>query len=208
MSSSIYRTVKWNFKQKSIRYLDQHFKRYMEQHKYFKAARLFPKRIGLIERHIVMRKEYQLLEKFQQQFPTSEGAFDLAFYKEDWNSLVNIHLERMNYAQQCMLAIGYVKQGDIERAEMMQSHLENEMVLEEIIKGKVSQMFIMVRTLNWLEVDILYEEIKESPYAPENLDRIWKEISLYREMFEKNKDPDEKERWIKLISQYEGVVTE
>lgn len=99
------------------------FETLIEQEKYNQAAKEYPKKIKTIEEKIVKTKDFDALEKFNDRYPTAEGKFDLAFYLENWEAVIETDQSTLTKERQVMLAYAYIQLDRLEEADILNKKL-------------------------------------------------------------------------------------
>ncbi|MBC2164652.1 hypothetical protein [Listeria booriae] len=93
--------------------------------KYTEAADISPEQVLDIENLIVEQGDIDALRKFQESYPTTEGAFDLACLEKHWDQVITYQKAKQTKERQYMLAFSYLKVGNVGEAEKRNATLKS-----------------------------------------------------------------------------------
>ncbi|MBE5102200.1 hypothetical protein [Priestia aryabhattai] len=104
----------------------------VSQKKYKEAAQLQGNNPQVVENMIAQKEDIGALKAFQQSFPTSNGAFDLAYHEQRWNDMMNQSGVEMTNKRHEMKAYGYLKLDKVKDAKEEAAHIQNESFNQKI----------------------------------------------------------------------------
>ncbi|MFD2388857.1 hypothetical protein [Enterococcus rivorum] len=106
----------------------------LEKKSAIEVGNKFPEDHVLIVEYLVEKKKFKDLETFQDSFPTEEGAFNLAFYQEDWENVIKLQTTKLTKEYQAMLAHAYIKLRQPMEAEILNETLKSDTLKKEILE--------------------------------------------------------------------------
>lgn len=113
---------------------------------YEEAAEEYPDRYQELIDHLVEEQEFSWVEKLNEQKPTGNATFDLAFYQNDWETAIVTHVEQLTEKRQVKLAIAYLKLEQVQEAVVLNRHLKHPEVTLAL------DQFYFEKSLDWLKV--------------------------------------------------------
>lgn len=113
---------------------------------YEEAAEEYPARYQQLIDHLVEEQEFSWVEKLNEQKPTGNATFDLAFYQNDWETVIVTHVEQLTEKRQVKLAIAYLKLEQVQEAVVLNRHLKHPEVTLAL------DQFYFEKSLDWLKV--------------------------------------------------------
>lgn len=126
---------------------------------YEKAAEEYPAQYQQLIDHLVEQKEFSWVEKLNEQKPTGNATFDLAFYYKDWETVIATHVEHLTEKRQVKLAIAYLELEQVQEAVVLNRHLKHREITLAL------DQFYFEKSLDWLKE-------KEMDKAKEEYERI------------------------------------
>ncbi|MFP7159165.1 hypothetical protein SFC34_25240 [Priestia aryabhattai] len=81
---------------------------------------------------IAQKENIGALKAFQQSFPTSNGAFDLAYHEQRWEEMVKQSRVELTDKRYEMKAYGYLKLDKVKEAKEEAAHIQNESLNQKI----------------------------------------------------------------------------
>lgn len=82
------------------------------------------------------RKEFIWLKEINDQYPTKDAQFDLAFFENDWHVVINIQPENLTDKRQVMLAFAYLELNQFAEAEIL-----NKRLVSDELQAKLDQSY-------------------------------------------------------------------
>lgn len=113
---------------------------------YEEAAEEYPARYQRLIDHLVEEQEFSWVEKLNEQKPTGNATFDLAFYQNDWEIVIVTHVEQLTEKRQVKLAIAYLKLEQVQEVVVLNRHLKHPEVTLAL------DQFYFEKSLDWLKV--------------------------------------------------------
>ncbi|MGN7241014.1 hypothetical protein [Priestia megaterium] len=104
----------------------------VSQKNYKEAVQLQGNHPQVVENMIAQKEDIGALKAFQQSFPTSNGAFDLAYHKQRWEEMVKQSRVEMTDKRYEMKAYGYLKLDKVKEAKEEAAHIQNESLNQKI----------------------------------------------------------------------------
>ena len=112
---------------------------------YEEAAEEYPDRYQQLIDHLVEEQEFSWVEKLNEQKPTGNATFDLAFYQNDWETVIVTHVEQLTEKRQAMLAIAYLELEQVQEAVVLNRHLKHPEITLAL------DQFYFEKSLDWLK---------------------------------------------------------
>ncbi|MBO0461132.1 MULTISPECIES: hypothetical protein [unclassified Enterococcus] len=112
---------------------------------YDEAAEKYPDQYQQLLDHLVEQQEFSWVEKLNEQRPTGNATFDLAFYQKDWETVIVTHVEQLTEQRQVKLAIAYLELEQIEEAVVLNRHINQPEITLTI------DQFYLQESLDWLK---------------------------------------------------------
>lgn len=100
--------------------------------KYEQAAKEYPKKIKQIEESIVNSKDFEVLETFNDKYPTAEGTFDLAFNLKNWEAVIETDQSTLTKERQVMLVYAYIQLDRLEEADILNKKLTSKKLTDAL----------------------------------------------------------------------------
>ena len=113
---------------------------------YEEAAEEYPARYQRLIDHLVEEQEFSWVEKLNEQKPTGNATFDLAFYQNDWETVIVTHVEQLTEKRQTKLAIAYLELEQVQEAVVLNRHLKHQEITLAL------DQFYFEKSLDWLKV--------------------------------------------------------
>lgn len=126
---------------------------------YEEAAEAYPALYQQLLDHLVEQQEFSWVEKLNEQRPTGDSTFDLAFYQKDWETVIVTHVEQLTEQRQVKLAIAYLELEQVQEAIVLNRHLKHPEITLAL------DQFYFEESLDWLKE-------KEMDKAKEEYERI------------------------------------
>ncbi|MFS0906288.1 hypothetical protein AB3N02_25010 [Priestia aryabhattai] len=104
----------------------------IDQKKYKKAIQLQENHPEVVESMISKRGDINALKEFQQTFPSSNGAFDLAYHEQRWEDMIRQSGVEMTDKRYEMKAYGYLKLDKVKEAKEAAAHIQNQGLNQKI----------------------------------------------------------------------------
>ncbi|PQF23451.1 hypothetical protein [Enterococcus mundtii] len=112
---------------------------------YEEAAEEYPAQYQQLINHLVEQKEFSWIEKLNEQKPTGNATFDLAFYYKDWKKVIATHVEQLTEKRQVKLAIAYLELEQVQEAVVLNRHLKHPEITLAL------DQFYFEKSLDWLK---------------------------------------------------------
>lgn len=126
---------------------------------YEEAAEAYPALYQQLLDHLAEQQEFSWVEKLNEQRPTGDSTFDLAFYQKDWETVIVTHVEQLTEQRQVKLAIAYLELEQVQEAIVLNRHLKHPEITLAL------DQFYFEESLDWLKE-------KEMDKAKEEYERI------------------------------------
>lgn len=104
----------------------------IDQKKYEKAVQLQGNHPEVVENMISKKGDVNALKEFQQTFPSSNGAFDLAYHEQRWEDMMRQSGVEMTDKRYEMKAYGYLKLDKVKEAKEEAAHIQNQGLNQKI----------------------------------------------------------------------------
>lgn len=105
---------------------------------YLKAAKVYPKKRADIETKLSAAGRIKPLEQFVKAYPSADGKFDLAFQRRQYGQVVSLSTKaKMTPLRKTMLAVAYVKTGQLDQAAVLNADLKSNKLSLAIALGYV-----------------------------------------------------------------------
>lgn len=164
---------------------------YLKKKDYLKAAEKFPSEIYEIEKTLVKNKDFDQLESFEKKYPTVVGAFDLAFYKKEWDKVVKSDIDSLNFERKVMLTHAFIMLDWLEDAEIFNKRIKSKELSLEIERGYFNRAVNLLQTGKVELAKDIQKKIQN-----EELQTLIEDAELYNEMISFNKeDKDKQNHW-------------
>lgn len=112
---------------------------------YEEAAEEYPTQYQQLIDHLVEEQEFSWVEKLNEQKPTGNATFDLAFYQNDWKKVIATHVEQLTEKRQTKLAIAYLELEQVQEAVVLNRHLKHQEITLAL------DQFYFEKSLDWLK---------------------------------------------------------
>ncbi|MEH7291513.1 hypothetical protein V7134_14165 [Priestia megaterium] len=104
----------------------------VDRKKYEKAIQLQGNHPEVVESMISKKGDINALKEFQQTFPSSNGAFDLAYHEQRWEDMMRQSGVEMTDKRYEMKAYGYLKLDKVKEAKEEAAHIQNQGLNQKI----------------------------------------------------------------------------
>ncbi|PFT50377.1 hypothetical protein [Priestia megaterium] len=104
----------------------------VDQKKYEEAVKLQGNHPEVVESMISKKGDVSALKEFQQTFPSSNGAFDLAYHEQRWEDMMRQSGVEMTDKRYEMKAYGYLKLDKVKEAKEEVAHIQNQELNQKI----------------------------------------------------------------------------
>lgn len=157
----------------------------------------YPKRREEIAQALAKTKRFNELEKFQKAYPTTEGAFQVAFYKKDWSKVIQLNTGDFSNEKQIMLVHAYLSLGKISEAEILNEQLKSQTLKKEIKIAKKDKSIHFTQQGKFKEALALQKELKDPDI--EELIATGKTCQEMITYYQKEKDTKNQKIWTKRL---------
>lgn len=157
----------------------------------------YPEEIGTIATLLAEEKRFDELKSFNQEWPTPEGSFDLAFHQEDWETVISLEEMSLTEERKVMLAYSFIQLDRLEEAEILNRTLKSEKLSVQITEQWMVRVIKYVQSGNFQAAKDIQKELSD-PYLEELIETgeaCQEMIDFYKEQ----KDDGNKELWEKRL---------
>lgn len=157
----------------------------------------YPEEIGTIATLLAEEKRFDELKSFNQEWPTPEGSFDLAFHQEDWETVISLDETSLTEERKVMLAYSFIQLDRLEEAEILNRTLKSEKLSVLITEQWMVRGIKYIQSGNFQAAKDIQEELSD-PYLEELIEAgeaCQEMIDFYKEQ----KDDGNKELWEKRL---------
>lgn len=157
----------------------------------------YPEEIGTIATLLAEEKRFDELKSFNQEWPTPEGSFDLAFNQEDWETVISLDETSLTEERKVMLAYSFIQLDRLEEAEILNRTLKSEKLSVLIIEQWMVRGIKYIQSANFQAAKDIQKELSD-PYLEELIETgeaCQEMIDFYKEQ----KDDRNKELWEKRL---------
>ena len=157
----------------------------------------YPEEIGTIATLLAEEKRFDELKSFNQEWPTPEGSFDLAFHQEDWETVISLEETSLTEERKVMLAYSFIQLDRLEEAEILNRTLKSEKLSVLITEQWTVRGIKYIQSGNFQAAKDIQKELSE-PYLEELIETgeaCQEMIDFYKEQ----KDDRNKELWEKRL---------
>ncbi|EPH98209.1 hypothetical protein D922_00001, partial [Enterococcus faecalis 06-MB-DW-09] len=157
----------------------------------------YPEEIGTIATLLAEEKRFDELKSFNQEWPTPEGSFDLAFHQEDWETVISLNETSLTEERKVMLAYSFIQLDRLEEAEILNRTLKSEKLSVLITEQWMVRGIKYIQSANFQAAKDIQKELSD-PYLEELIETgeaCQEMIDFYKEQ----KDDRNKELWEKRL---------
>lgn len=157
----------------------------------------YPEEIGTIATLLAEEKRFDELKSFNQEWPTPEGSFDLAFHQEDFDTVISLEEMSLTEERKVMLAYSFIQLDRLEEAEILNRTLKSEKLSVLITEQWMVCGIKYVQSGNFKAAKDIQKELSD-PYLEELIETgeaCQEMIDFYKEQ----KDDGNKELWEKRL---------
>ncbi|MBO1098065.1 hypothetical protein FQS90_16275 [Enterococcus casseliflavus] len=157
----------------------------------------YPEEIGTIATLLAEEKRFDELKSFNQEWPTPEGSFDLAFHQEDWETVISLDETSLTEERKVMLAYSFIQLDRLEEAEILNRTLKSEKLSVLITEQWMVRGIKYIQSANFQAAKDIQKELSD-PYLEELIETgeaCQEMIDFYKEQ----KDDRNKELWEKHL---------
>lgn len=164
----------------------------------------YPKRLSEVANYLAEGKQFDKLEAFQEAFPTDEGAFNLAFYKKEWEKVIQVPSTNLSKEKQIMLAHAYIELGKLSEAEILNDSLKSDTLNTEIHAAYKRKAILLVQQGQVEKAADIQSKINDKDLA--EVIETGKTCQEMIEFYKKEKDLENQELWIKRLENLGGEL--
>ncbi|MBE9897135.1 hypothetical protein G8C15_17565 [Enterococcus casseliflavus] len=157
----------------------------------------YPEEIGTIATLLAEEKWFDELKSFNQEWPTPEGSFDLAFHQEDWETVISLDETSLTEERKVMLAYSFIQLDRLEEAEILNRTLKSEKLSVLITEQWMVRGIKYIQSGDFQAAKDIQKELSD-PYLEELIETgeaCQEMIDFYKEQ----KDDRNKELWEKRL---------
>ncbi|EHA7756868.1 hypothetical protein JMJ06_000209 [Enterococcus faecalis] len=171
----------------------RNFNELLSEEQYLRAAELFPDQLIEIEDMLLEKNDFNQLAKFQEKYPTTEGAFDLAYHQQEWQKVISFDSATLTDKRKSMLAIAYLELNQFEEAEILNNHLQSEQIENQIKKAKFSNAVSSIQNGDIQQAEAIQENLQDNRLV-ELIDtaKVCQEMITF---YQERKDSDNEDVW-------------
>ncbi|MGM0285740.1 MULTISPECIES: hypothetical protein [unclassified Enterococcus] len=170
----------------------------------------YPDRLVEIAEYYKEQQNWEKLKLFQTFYPTPEAAFDLAFYEQDWDSVIQTDVTTLTEERKIMLCYAYIEKNMLSEAELLATKLDSKQLEQELDYAYLRQVGALIKEKNISEAEEIGKKIKSIDLQKEYLDAV-DSASLMKEMialYQKQKDTKNQEIWERRLNELGHVLEE
>ncbi len=104
-----------------------------------KIGEKYPEKLNEIETYYLEKKDFDSLQELNEYHPTKNSTFDLAFHQKDWEKIIVADVDDLTKERQVMLAHAFIQLNQLEEAELLNSRLNSELLIEELDQAYVKK---------------------------------------------------------------------
>ncbi|EME8112436.1 hypothetical protein MZM67_002426 [Enterococcus faecium] len=104
-----------------------------------KIGEKYPEKLNEIETYYLEKKDFDSLQELNKYHPTKNNTFDLAFHQKDWERTIEADVDDLTKERQVMLAHAFIQLNQLEEAELLNSRLNSELLIEELDQAYVKK---------------------------------------------------------------------
>lgn len=164
----------------------------------------YPKQLSTLANLLAESEQFDKLETFQKTYPTDEGAFNLAFYKKEWEKVIQVPSTNLSKEKRVMLAHAYVELGKLSEAEIINESLKSETIQTEVTAAYKRKAILLIQQGELAKAEEIQKKIndKELPELIETGKTCQEMIAYYK----KEKDVDNQNLWLKRLESLGGEL--
>lgn len=170
----------------------------------------YPDRLEEIAEAYKDQKNWENLEVFQELYPTAGGAFDLAFYKHDWDTVIQTEVTSLTEERKIMLCYAYLAKNMLAEAELLAKKLESSQLNEALDYAYLRKVGTLIKEKKITEAEEFGKKIQSDDLKKEYQEAV-DSASLMKEMtdlYQKQKDSKNKEIWERRLNELGTVLEE
>lgn len=164
----------------------------------------YPKRLSEVANSLAEEKQFDKLESFQEKYPTDEGAFNLAFYKKEWEKVIQVPSTNLSKEKQIMLAHAYIELGKLSEAEILNDSLKSDTLKAEMNTAYKRKAILLVQEGQLAKAEEIQAKVKDNEL--EELIETGKTCQEMIEFYKKEKDVENQELWVKRLENLGGEL--
>ncbi|MBO0423381.1 hypothetical protein [Enterococcus plantarum] len=149
-------------------------------------------------------KQFEKLKDFQKEYPTDEGAFNLAFHEKKWEKVIQIPSATLTNEKQIMLVHAYVELGKLSEAEILNEKLKSKTLTTEIQEAYKRKAILLIQQGKIAEAEGIQGKIKDTDLA--ELIETGKTCKEMIDFYKKEKDVDNQNVWLKRLENLGGEL--
>lgn len=158
----------------------------------------YPEEIGTIATLLAEEKRFDELKSFNQEWPTPEGSFDLAFHQEDWETVISLDETSLTEERKVMLAYSFIQLDRLEEAEILNRTLKSEKLSVLITEQWMVRGIKYIQSANFQAAKDIQKELSD-PYL-EELIETGEACQEMIDLYEEQKDDDNRKLWEKRLT--------
>ena len=157
----------------------------------------YPSKLEDIAKHYTEQQNWENLKIFQETYPTVSGAFDLAFYEHDWDTVIQTDVTTLTEDKKIMLCYAYIEKNMLSEAELLANKLDSNQLNEALDYAYLRQTGKLIKEKKIGEAEDVGRKIQSEDLKKEYQDAI-DSASIMEEMialYKKQKDTKNQEMW-------------
>lgn len=162
---------------------------------YLSAAKKFPKKRDELGDYLVELEDFKSLELVNEEYPTTNSTFDLAFFYEKWEDVIQSEPSMLTKERQVMLALAYIKLEKLEEAAILNKSLKSELLTTSLNQAKKKQAIKYIQSGDFNKADAIQANLKDADLL--ELIETGRTCQEMIEHYKKEKDVDNQTIWLK-----------
>lgn len=157
----------------------------------------YPSKLEDIAKHYTDQQNWENLKTFQETYPTVSGAFDLAFYEHDWDTVIQTDVTTLTEDKKIMLCYAYIEKNMLSEAELLANKLDSNQLNEALDYAYLRQTGKLIKEKKIGEAEDVGGKIQSDDLKKEYQDAI-DSATIMEEMialYKKQKDTKNQEMW-------------
>ncbi|UXA04085.1 hypothetical protein [Enterococcus gallinarum] len=165
-------------------------------------AAKYPDQLEEIAEYYKDNQNWDKLKMLQETHPTASGAFDLAFYERDWDTVIQTDVTTLTEERKIMLCFAYIEKNMIFEAELLAKKLDSDQLNEALDYAYLHQIGSLIKEKKLNDVEDIGKKIQSAALQKEYQESVDSAhiMNDMIDLYQKQKDTKNKEIWERRLN--------
>lgn len=143
-------------------------------------------------------KDYSQIKEINDKYPTLYGLFEDAFFKKEWDKVIDTPLNSLTDDQKVKVAIAFLEINEVDKAIDLNNILKSDLISQKVEEHLTNQALEFIRSGKIKEAEKVNDTLKSKAIA-DLIEEGKAYVSLIKK-YEDSKDKDGVDYWTRILA--------